>query len=104
MPRRRDPNLPHPDELAWSFGQRVSLLRRRAGLDLKELARRTGMSTNYLWRLEQGLIVPNLRNVARLALSLEISLALLVEKVDISSVVLENRVYTKREKPHEGAE
>lgn len=97
MPRRRDPNIPHNDELAWSFGQRVAALRRRAGIEIKDLAARSGMSANYIWRLEQGLVVPNLRNIARLALSLDIPIPLMFEKVDISSVRLENRVYTRRQ-------
>jgi transcriptional regulator with XRE-family HTH domain len=98
MPRRRDPDIPHADELAWSFGRRVSSLRRRGDLDREELARLSGMSTNYLWRIEQGLIVPNLRNIARLALALEVPLSFLLENIDISKVRLENRSYTRREK------
>ncbi len=98
MPRRRDPDIAHTDELAWSFGRRVSSLRRRADLETKELARLSGMSTNYLWRVEQGLIVPNLRNIARLALALGVPLSYLVDKIDISSVRLENRSYTRRER------
>jgi transcriptional regulator with XRE-family HTH domain len=101
VPRRRDPDIPPADELAWSFGQRVSSLRRRAGLDREELARLSGLSTNYLWRIEQGLIAPNLRNIARLSIALEVPLSFLLEKIDTSTVRLENRSYIRRGKSSE---
>ncbi|QUL38775.1 helix-turn-helix domain-containing protein [Erythrobacter sp. JK5] len=75
----------------------MATLRRRSGIETKTLAARSGMSPNYVWRLEQGLVVPNLRNIARLAISLEVPLPILLEKVDVSSVRLENRAYNRRD-------
>lgn len=82
-------------ELAISFGRCVVRHRDAAGLPMSKLAQMAGMSRAYLWRVEQGMSLPSLRNVARIAVALEVPLSSLVEGIDLSSVSLENRSYTK---------
>lgn len=84
------------DGLALSFGRRLAELREIAGIDGTELGRRVGMSQAYVWRLEAGRAVPNLRTMARMAVALDVSLSSLVEDVDCSGVELRNRNYVRQ--------
>ena len=81
--------------LAVSFGLRLAKLRDRIGIDATELGRRAGMSQAYVWRLEKGRAHPNLRNLARLAQALEVSLSTLLEEVEYEAVPPQNRSYRK---------
>lgn len=60
---------------------------------MASLASTAGLSRAYLWRIEEGKSLPNLRNAARLAAALELPLSTLVEGLDLSRVQLENRRY-----------
>lgn len=74
------------DLLATSFGRAVTHQRELAGLSIAELARKASMQRAYVWRVEQGTTLPNLRNAARLALALNIPLTALVANLDTSEL------------------
>lgn len=81
--------------LAASFGRCVTLHREAAELSIAELASRAGMSRAYLWRVESGGTIVNLRNMARIAVALDLPLATLAAGVNVSGIQLENRGYSK---------
>lgn len=75
------------DLLASSFGKAVTHQRELAKLSIAELARKANMQRAYVWRVEQGTTLPNLRNAARLAIALNIPLAELVTDLDTSDLI-----------------
>ncbi|QWC57495.1 helix-turn-helix domain-containing protein [Erythrobacter sp. 3-20A1M] len=87
------PDSKLPDAFAKSFGARVAVLRERAGLSFAEFAEPMGTSKGYLWKVEKGETVPTLRNAARMARVLGVTLSELVEDVDISGMELGSRPY-----------
>ena len=50
------------------LGQRIKRLRLKRSMGLVELGKQTGLSASFLSQLETGLVVPTLRNLARIAL------------------------------------
>ncbi|MBX7489756.1 helix-turn-helix domain-containing protein [Qipengyuania sp. GH25] len=95
MPKK---DLDSGDELlAASFGKCLARHREAADMSLAALGNAAGMGRAYVWRLEQGQILPSLRNIARLSVALEVPVARLVEGLDTSSIRLENRAYEKEE-------
>lgn len=92
-------NIDSDDQaLAISFGRCVTRQREAAELAMSKLAELAGMSRAYLWRVEQGQTLPSLRNIARIAVALDMPLARLVEGLDLTSVSTENRNYSKTAK------
>lgn len=87
------------DPLALSMGERVAALRQQRGWEMTELASRTGMSNKYIWRIENGLLAPGLRNLARLATAFEISLSSLLQNVAIPAGLTSNRAYVATLRP-----
>lgn len=79
--------------LAASFGRCVTRHREAADLSISELARRAGVSRAFMWRIESGGSMANLRTMARIALALDVPLQSLVGGVDMSGLTLENRPY-----------
>lgn len=90
-PKTTDSKL--PDAFALSFGARIGVLRERAGLSFAQFAEPMGTSKGYVWQVEKGEIVPTLRNAARMARVLNVSLAELMQDVDISEIELGSRPY-----------
>lgn len=91
-----------PDAFALSFGARVGVLRERAGLSFAQFAEPMGTSKGYVWQVEKGEIVPTLRNAARMAVVLNVSLAELMEGVDISAIELGSRPYRGKNRASDG--
>lgn len=85
-----------PDPLASSLGSCITQQREAANLSIAALASRAGMARAYLWRVERGLTLPNLRNIARIALALKMPVHVLIEGLDIADVDLTNRNYRKK--------
>ncbi|WP_199504124.1 helix-turn-helix domain-containing protein [Qipengyuania sp. YIM B01966] len=81
--------------LADSFGRCLTRQREAADISMSKLAELSGMSRAYIWRLEQGQTLPSLRNVARIAVALEMPVARLIEGLDTSALRLTNRDYDK---------
>ena len=73
--------------LATSFGKAVTHQRELSKLSIAELARKANMQRAYVWRVEQGTTLPNLRNAARLAIALNIPLSELVADLDTSDLI-----------------
>lgn len=94
-----DRNDGEKDALAVAVGVRLAAHRASHGWDLVELARRTGMSDKYIWRVENGLVTPGLRNLARLAVAFEVSLAGLLEDVELPRDLGANRPYVATRTP-----
>lgn len=79
--------------LAASFGQNVRRFRETRNMSMAELARRAGMSRAYVHRVEQGGTFANLRNIARLATALGVTVSGLTKGLDASDLDLSNRSY-----------
>lgn len=92
MPARKSPPAP-TEPLFAAVADRVVLLRGERGLSPAELAELAGMDANYLWRIESGRQNLSLRNVARLAKALGVTLSVLLEGVDVADVPLSSRPY-----------
>lgn len=81
--------------LAASFGRCVTKHREAANLTMARLAAMAGMSRAYMWRVEEGLVLPSLRNVARISVALAVPVSRLLEGWDTSAVELSNRPYER---------
>lgn len=71
------------DKFNVIFGNRIRLLRIKAGLSQDELAERTGTHRTYIGSIERGTGNPSLKNIRNLAIALDISLEELFEKIDV---------------------
>ena len=72
------------------------MLREERGLRPGQLAEAASMDPNYLWRIEAGRQNLSLRNVARLAKALGVTLAALLDGIDVADIELGSRPYAKR--------
>ena len=66
-------------------------------MSMAELARRAGMSRAYVHRVEQGGTFANLRNIARLATAMDVTISGLTRGLDTSDLELSNRSYGRDE-------
>jgi transcriptional regulator with XRE-family HTH domain len=66
------------DALLKSFGERVRFLRHHARLSQEALADACGLDRTYVGGIERGERNPSIRNIARIAVSLNVSLAKLM--------------------------
>jgi transcriptional regulator with XRE-family HTH domain len=81
------------DAFTLSLADAISKRREAAGLGMAELAKMAGMARAYLWRVEHAETLPSLRNLARLAVALNLTLSDLLDGVDTSEIELRNRPY-----------
>lgn len=88
-----DSQKPDGDGFTRSLAGAISKRREAAGLGMAELAKMAGMARAYLWRVEHAETLPSLRNLARLAVALNLTLSDLLDGVDISEIELRNRPY-----------
>lgn len=70
------------DRFSVAFGARLRTLRTDRDLSLADLAERCGLQRAYIWRVEDGRTLPNMKSAARLASGLRITLAELVDGLD----------------------
>jgi transcriptional regulator with XRE-family HTH domain len=68
------------NQLARSLGRRLRYLRAQTGLTQFELGRKASMDRAYISRLERGRILPRYAALVRLARSLGVSVAVIVEQ------------------------
>lgn len=68
------------NQLARSLGRRLRYLRAQSGLTQFELGRKASMDRAYISRLERGRILPRYAALVRLASSLGVSVAVIVEQ------------------------
>jgi transcriptional regulator with XRE-family HTH domain len=101
MPRN-EPEPAKVDALLVAVGSRITALRLEAGLLPHQLAERAGMDQNYLWRVEAGRQNLSLRNTARLAKALELTLSQLLDGIEVGDLDLQPRAYAKRPKRGSG--
>jgi quercetin dioxygenase-like cupin family protein len=74
----RGPDSPEGRALAAAVGSNIERHRRKRGVTLGELERRTGIDVPILERLERGELIPSLRAVWTLATALEVPFGALV--------------------------
>ena len=72
--------MPKPDVCA-QFGKRLRQLRRERGLSQERLGFLTGLDRTYISGIERGVRNVSLKNIARLAKALGVSLAELFEGI-----------------------
>jgi len=68
------------NQLARNLGRRLRYLRAQTGLTQSELGRKASMDRAYISRLERGRILPRYSALVRLASSLGVSVAVIVEQ------------------------
>src|SRR5690606_25670562 len=73
------PERQQAPEFAVSLGARIRAAREAAGLTLKALAARTGLSQPFLSRLERGQVSASIANLLEVARALGLSIAALLE-------------------------
>jgi transcriptional regulator with XRE-family HTH domain len=71
-----------PDPVAVAIGTRIMLERERAGLTKEELGARSGLSSRYVWRVEVGRLNVQLRNLAKIAAGLDLTVAQLTDGLE----------------------
>jgi transcriptional regulator with XRE-family HTH domain len=60
------------DELKQLFGQRIRWLRKSKNITQEQLAENTGCSTEYISRIERGIVSPSFEILSRLSKSLDV--------------------------------
>jgi transcriptional regulator with XRE-family HTH domain len=60
------------DEFKRSFGRRIRCLRKAEDITQERLAESVGCSTEYISRIERGLVSPSFETIARLAEALNV--------------------------------
>lgn len=91
-----EPTSETPD-LMVQVGDRLRVARKAAGLTQKAAADRAGMRQDQLSRMEAGGLDVSLRNLARVAAVLGVSLSSVFDGLDLSAVALESRGYSRDE-------
>jgi transcriptional regulator with XRE-family HTH domain len=71
------PELPAPDDdgIDLRIGAAARALRKAAGLGLKELSERTGLSSGMISQIERGLATPSLRSLRLLSVALDVPIS-----------------------------
>ena len=67
-----------PDPLAAKVGSRIRALREEADISFDAFVGETGLGRGYVSELERGLVVPTVKTLARVARTLEVTVADLV--------------------------
>tara|TARA_R100001198_G_scaffold96918_1_gene89667 strand:- start:17924 stop:18205 length:282 start_codon:yes stop_codon:yes gene_type:complete len=79
------------DPLAIAFGKALKRHREAAGLTMPQLGKKIGRQRSYIWRVEHGQSLPNLRTAAHLAAGLGIPLSELLAGVDLEGISSRDR-------------
>lgn len=70
-----EPESNEADPIAIAIGSRLLLERERLGLTKEEVAARAGLSSRYVWRVEAGRVNVQMRNLARIAHGLDLTVS-----------------------------
>lgn len=73
-----------PDKLKASFGKRIRSLRRVRDLTQEELAESVGCSTEYVSRIERGLVSPSFEILSALATAFKVDVSALFDFSELS--------------------
>lgn len=73
-----------PDKLKASFGKRIRSLRRVRDLTQEELAESVGCSTEYVSRIERGLVSPSFEILSALATAFQVDVSALFDFSELS--------------------
>ncbi len=63
------------------FGNSVAFIRKQMGLTQEELAFKSDLSTNYVRKIEKGLVNPSLKTIRKIAKALDINIGELIELI-----------------------
>ena len=74
-----------PDKLKASFGKRIRSLRRVRDLTQEQLAEEVGCSTEYISRIERGLVSPSFEILSALANALHVEVSALFNFSELAS-------------------
>ena len=74
-----------PDKLKASFGKRIRSLRRVRDLTQEQLAEEVGCSTEYISRIERGLVSPSFEILSALANALHVEVGALFNFSELAS-------------------
>lgn len=94
---KRESDKAEIDALTASVAKAVCSHREAAGLGMAELAKNAGMARAYIWRVEKAETLPTLRNLARMASALDMTLSEFLKPVDIVNIELKNRPYDNKD-------
>lgn len=61
-------------EVPIKIGNNIRLLRKQKGLTQTELGRLTGKDRQYIYKIEKGVVTPNIATIAIIASALDIEL------------------------------
>lgn len=78
------------------IGYRIRDLRIRQRVTLKELAKKTGLTTSFFSQLERGLVSPSLRSLEKIAEALNTKISYFFEGDERKELVFIKRSTTKR--------
>lgn len=84
---------PHADH---EFGGRVKAFRTRAGLSLRDLSARTGLSVGMLSQIERNVTSPSLKTLTKLRIGLRVPLSALFDDKSAADEGTESRAYVRR--------
>lgn len=70
------------DPIALAIGSRLLLERERLGLTKEEVAARAGLSSRYVWRVEAGRLNIQIRNLAKIAEGLGLTVSQLTQGLE----------------------
>ncbi len=73
------------DELKTSFGQQVRYLRRASDMTQEKLAEAVNCSTEYISRIERGLVSPSFEVIAAIAAAIGVEPSTLFDFVHLRS-------------------
>jgi len=66
-----------PEVVIKSLGKRLRELRAKTGLSQEAFADNVGMDRTYISGIERGVLNPSVRNLARIAVELDVNIAVL---------------------------
>lgn len=71
-----------PDPIAVAIGTRILQERERGKLTKEELGARSGLSSRYVWRVEVGRVNVQIRNLAKIAAGLGMTVSQLADGME----------------------
>lgn len=85
-----DPDADH------QFGSTVKAFRLRAGLSLRDLSARTGLSVGMLSQIERNVTSPSLKTLTKLRIGLRVPLSALFDDESATDEATDSRAYVRR--------
>lgn len=81
-------SIAEPDDLSGALGKAIRAARLDAGVSMRALATRSGVSQPFLSEVERGQSIPSIATLYRIAAALEISPAVLLPSEEVHEVTV----------------